>query len=80
MLSVKQKYELVQVSTKIWKEADITYLNALPHQPHETLQKKHEYHQSGHATWSRYEPSGSHVPVYTNLLGQEEDTRKITNK
>jgi hypothetical protein len=30
MLSVKREDELVQVSTKIWKEAGITYLNALP--------------------------------------------------
>lgn len=48
LYTVKQKDYLVQqISIKIWKEAGITYLNALPHHSHVTLQKNHDYHQSG---------------------------------
>ena len=46
--TVKQNDDFVQqISTKNWKEAGITYLNALPHNSQVTLQKNHEYSQSG---------------------------------
>jgi len=46
---VKQNDDLVQqISTKIWMEACITYLNILPHHSQVTLQKNHEYRQSRH--------------------------------
>jgi hypothetical protein len=48
LCTAKKKDNLVQqIRTKIWKEAGITYLNALPHHSHVTLQKNHEYRQSG---------------------------------
>jgi len=44
---VKQKDDLVQqIWTNIWKEAGITYLNALLHHSHVTQQKNHQYRQS----------------------------------
>jgi len=49
LYTVKQNDDLVQqISIKIWMEACITYLNALPHHSQVTFQKNHEHHQSGH--------------------------------
>jgi hypothetical protein len=47
LYTVKYNDDLVQqISTKIWMEA--YNLNALPHHSQVTLQKNHEYRQSGH--------------------------------